>query len=109
VLEQLRRLLEPEEVHTSYHLPLYESLIFLKRSFLLLTDCASDEMMYGLGVNGASKRRTSQELNQTPTSYGSVVIGLAPSSFNYPTLNTAFRILKAEPGEINTPLAPQTI
>jgi len=55
--------------------------------------------MSGMAVHiqGASKRRTSQELNQTPTSYDSVVIGLAPSSFNYPTLNTAFRILKGEP------------
>ena len=71
---------------TTFHSPL-----------LLLTDSARDEVTSGLGFHGPSKRQTSQEPNQTPTLYDSVVIGLAPSSFNYPTLNTAFRILKGEP------------
>ena len=78
----------PDELLTTFPSPL-----------LLLTDSARDEVTSGLGFHSASKPRTSQELNQTPTSYDSVVIGLAPSSFSYSTLNTAFRILKGEPIE----------
>ena len=76
--------------------------------FLLLTDSAREEVTSGMGVQaqGASKCQTSRELDQTPT-YDSVVIGLAPSSFNYATLNTAFRILKGEPIDKGTSGTPQ--
>jgi len=41
------------------------------------------------------KHRGGQEVDETLT-HDSVVVGLAPSCFDYATLNTAFRILKGE-------------
>jgi len=88
---------------------LNEFLTTFHSPFLLLTDSAREEVTSGMGLQGASKRRTSQELYETPTSYDSVVIGLAPSSFDYPTLNTAFRILKGEPIDKRSSSTPKDL
>ncbi|KIM42602.1 hypothetical protein M413DRAFT_444307 [Hebeloma cylindrosporum] len=69
----------------------------LKSPFLLRTDSAREEVLSGMKIHDGSSRQTSQDIYDKPPSYDSVVIGLSPSSFNYPTLNTAFRILKGEP------------
>ena len=90
-----------------HYLP--EFLATFYSPFLLLTDSARDEVTSGMRVQGASMHRTSQELYETPTSYDSVVIGLAPSSFDYPTLNTAFRILKGEPIDKRSSSTPNNL
>ncbi|KAF9560037.1 HAD-like protein [Agrocybe pediades] len=60
----------------------------LKRPFLLLSDSARQEVLQGSTAQG--------DLQEGKTQYDSVVVGLAPSVFDYSHLNTAFRVLKRE-------------
>ncbi|KAF8972039.1 HAD-like domain-containing protein, partial [Flammula alnicola] len=64
----------------------------LKEPLLLLSDSAREEVVTGMGKDSVSER----DHNPLTSRHDSVVIGLAPSFFDYANLNTAFRILKGE-------------
>ncbi|PPQ68568.1 hypothetical protein CVT24_005580 [Panaeolus cyanescens] len=62
----------------------------LRKPYLLLSPSAAEEVKPGDDNANANK----------DADYDAVVVGLHPSSFNYETLNTAFRILKGEQNTI---------
>ncbi|KAF9478452.1 HAD-like protein [Pholiota conissans] len=70
----------------------------LKKPLLLLTDSASQEVLDAIDGRQKAEGASSEQ----PSAHDAVVVGLAPSHFDYPSLNTAFRTLKGEttPAEI---------
>ncbi|KJA14471.1 hypothetical protein HYPSUDRAFT_208695 [Hypholoma sublateritium FD-334 SS-4] len=64
----------------------------LKRPFFLLSDSARQEVV------NAIRQKSDSQPGEEPrvATYDSVVVGLSPRHFDYPSLNTAFRILKGE-------------
>lgn len=67
-----------------------------------MSDSARQEVLSGID------RKPQEGGPALPSAYDSVVVGHAPSHFDYSNLNTAFRILKGEvtpPMDISTPVA----
>ncbi|PPQ72406.1 hypothetical protein CVT26_003799 [Gymnopilus dilepis] len=64
----------------------------LYRPYLLLSDSAREEVLKDIQRDNHAKGPSVSEAEE----YDSVVVGLAPSLFDYQHLNTAFRILKGE-------------
>ncbi|KDR71145.1 hypothetical protein GALMADRAFT_254365 [Galerina marginata CBS 339.88] len=63
----------------------------LKEPFLLLSDSARQEV-----IDMLQSRKAARDTDSSGPRYDSVVIGLAPGSFDYSHLNAAFRVLKGE-------------
>lgn len=70
----------------------YELIVFVSRPFFILSDSARQEVV------DAIRQKSDSQPGEEPrvAKYDSVVVGLSPRHFDYPTLNTAFRILKGE-------------